>query len=329
MANGKSLRIALQMDPLSGINPETDSSFVLGLGAQERGHTLYTYQPQHLFWQEGHLRARLWPTTLRREKGNPFTLGAPEIRALDEEVDVILLRQDPPFDMGYITNTFLLELAAQKKPVKIINDPVGVRNAPEKLLITHFPDLIPPTLIASDPAAIGAFAATHGKIVAKRLHGNAGRDVFLFRHDEKALLDFAAQHFAASREPVMLQPFLPAVEEGDKRIILFDGKIAGALRRLPATGDFRANLAQGATAHKTDITDDDRKICAALGPMLRAMGLYFVGLDVIGGKLIEINVTSPTGLQSINALYDLHGKFRMEMLFWQGVEYDIWGQFDE
>lgn len=309
------------MDPLEGLNINGDSTFVLGLGAQERGHTLFHYEPHNITWREGRLLAHGHRIELRREKGNHFTKAAPETVALDEDFDVILLRQDPPFDMGYITSTYLLELAAQKRDVKIINDPVGVRNAPEKLLITHFAPFIPPTLISSDAHQIAIFVGEYGDVVAKRLYGNAGRDVFRFTQNEKGVLDFAARTLAEAREPIMLQPFMPEITtEGDKRIILFGGEVVGAFRRLPAAGDFRANLAQGGTASITTLTPAERQLCDALAPLLQAMGLYFVGLDVIGGKLIEINVTSPTGLQNINNLYNLVDAERMEMRFWQGLE---------
>lgn len=315
MAMSTPLRIALQMDPLASINIHGDSTFVLGLGAQELGHTLYAYQPQHLFWHEGAVMARAQKITLRREAGNHFTAGPAHLINLSKDIDIILLRQDPPFDLGYVTNTHLLD--AVRGP-RIINNPAGVRNAPEKLLMLRWPELLPPTLIASDATDITAFAKEHGLVVAKRLYGNAGKDVFRFSAQElDALLAFAAAHFEKNREPVLLQPFLPEIADGDKRIILFDGKPVGVMKRMPAKGEFRANLALGASAHATVLTARDREICETIAPTLRAMGLYFAGIDVIGDYLIEINVTSPTGLQGINRLYDLKGDARMEMLFWE------------
>jgi glutathione synthase len=314
----KKLRVALQMDPLHGINMNGDSTFVLGLGAQELGYTLYSYQPQHMFWREGRVMAQAQKTILRRNAGNHFTLEAPELIDLSNDVDVILLRQDPPFDMGYITNTHLLD---NVKNTRIINNASAVRNAPEKLLMLRWPEILPPTLITSDANAITDFAKQYGNIVGKKLYGNAGRDVFRFSHDAlPELLNFAATHFAQTKEPVLLQPFLPEIKDGDKRIILFDGDPVGVMKRMPAAGEFRANLALGATAHPCELTQRDRDICMFIAPTLQKMGLYFAGIDVIGDYLIEINVTSPTGLQSINALYNLHGDARMEMRFWKGLE---------
>lgn len=311
------LRVALQMDPLSGINPEGDSSFLLGLGAQARGYALYSYQPEQLSWRGNGLYAPLRPTTLRHARNDFFTLGDPVVSRLDEAVDVILLRQDPPFDMGYMTSTYLLDRLKGK--VRVVNDPTGVRNAPEKLAITRFPHLVPPTLVTSDAAEAMDYAAQHKMVVAKRLYGNAGKDVFKFKADDVALHQFVTAQKMMAREPVMLQPFLPEISEGDKRVILFNGKPVGAMRRVPAAGNFLANLAQGARAEACDINDRERLICSELEPFLKAEGLYFVGIDIIGNYLIEINVTSPTGLQSINRLYDLQGDARMEHIFWENL----------
>ncbi len=312
------LRIALQMDPLEGININGDSTFVLGLGAQELGYTLYAYQPGQLFWRDGQVMARAQEVQLRREAGNHFTVIQNRLINLSDDVDIILLRQDPPFDMGYITNTHLLDTI---QDVRIINNPTAVRNAPEKLLMLRWPELLPPTLITHDARDITEFTKQYGQVVAKKLYGNAGRDVYRFTLAElDKLLEFAATHLRETSEPILLQPFLPEISNGDKRIILFDGKAVGVMQRMPVAGEFRANLALGATAHACAMTARDSEICEIIGPTLRDMGLYFAGIDVIGDYLIEINVTSPTGLQGINTLYNLQGDARMEMLFWKGLQ---------
>ena len=314
----KKLRIALQMDPLAGINIKGDSTFLLGLGAQELGYTIYAYHPRDIFWRDGEVMARGEEVQLRREEGNHFTMLNKRLLNLDEDIDVILLRQDPPFDMGYITNTHLLD---QLKYTRVINNPSAVRNAPEKLLMLRWPEVLPPTLISFDARDITEFTKQYGTVVAKKLYGNGGRDVFRFSVAElDTLLALAHAHVIASGEPLMLQPFLPEISNGDKRIILFDGKPVGVMKRMPAAGDFRANMALGGTPHVTDLTNRDKEICAIIGPTLRDMGLYFAGIDVIGDYLIEINVTSPTGLQGINMLYNLQGDNRMEMLFWKGLQ---------
>lgn len=315
----KKRHIALQMDHPSRINIQSDSTFLLGLGAQELGHSLYFYEAHQLTWREGRLIAPLQPLTFRREAGNHFTLGPPVLTELARAVDVILLRQDPPFDMGYITATYMLDTI--KEEVRIINDPTGVRSAPEKMLITHFPSIIPPTLVTADWDEARQFAAQHGEVVAKRLYGNAGKDVFRFKAGDSMLQELLQQNFAERREPIMLQPFLPDIVNGDKRIILFDGKPVAAMRRVPAKGNFLANIAQGATAQICEMTDQDRLICSTIEPSLKSLGIYFSGIDIIQEKLIEINVTSPTGLQGVNRLYDLKDNKRMEMLFWKGLEF--------
>jgi glutathione synthase len=311
------MKIALQMDPIEAINFDGDSSFVLGLGAQELGHQLFYYQPKDLFWLNGTLCAHAAPLHLRREKGNHFSLAPRRVMVLEDELDVILLRQDPPYNMGYLTTTYVLETIAHK--VRVVNDPAGVRNAPEKMLITHFAHYMPPTLISSDADDIEAFAKPHDYVVAKKIYGHGGRDVYKFARSDPALLAFAADHLKATGEPIMLQPFLPEIKNGDTRVILFNGESVGALKRIPAKGNFIANLAQGGAAEKTELTARDKEICNAIAPTLRAMGLYFVGIDLIGDYLIEINTTSPTGLQSINRLYGLTGNDRMEMRFWKGL----------
>jgi glutathione synthase len=294
-----SLAVAIQMDPIETINIDADSTFALALEAQRRGHTLHHYLPRQLTLTDGRLTARARPLEVRRERGRHFTLGAPETLAL-AQMDVILMRQDPPFDMAYITATHLLEHVRDE--VLVINDPVSVRNAPEKLFATHFPGLMPPTLITSDRDAIMEFRREHGEIILKPLFGNGGAGVFrLGPADENlnALLELFTQIY---REPIIVQRYLPEIRQGDKRIILVDGEAAGGVLRVPPAGEARANLHVGGTAVKTVLTAREHEICAAIGPTLKEQGLVFVGIDVIGDYLTEINVTSPTGIQEINRL---------------------------
>jgi glutathione synthase len=294
-----SLAVAIQMDPIETINIDADSTFALALEAQRRGHTLHHYLPRQLTLTDGRLTARARPLEVRRERGRHFTLGAPETLAL-AQMDVILMRQDPPFDMAYITATHLLEHVRDE--VLVINDPVSVRNAPEKLFATHFPGLMPPTLITSDRDAIMEFRREHGEIILKPLFGNGGAGVFrLGPADENlnALLELFTQIY---REPIIVQRYLPEIRQGDKRIILVDGEAVGGVLRVPPAGEARANLHVGGTAVKTVLTAREHEICAAIGPTLKEQGLVFVGIDVIGDYLTEINVTSPTGIQEINRL---------------------------
>jgi glutathione synthase len=294
-----SLAVAIQMDPIETINIDADSTFALALEAQRRGHTLHHYLPRQLTLTDGCLTARARPLEVRRERGRHFTLGAPETLAL-AQMDVILMRQDPPFDMAYITATHLLEHVRDE--VLVINDPVSVRNAPEKLFATHFPGLMPPTLITSDRDAIMEFRREHGEIILKPLFGNGGAGVFrLGPADENlnALLELFTQIY---REPIIVQRYLPEIRQGDKRIILVDGEAVGGVLRVPPAGEARANLHVGGTAVKTVLTAREHEICAAIGPTLKEQGLVFVGIDVIGDYLTEINVTSPTGIQEINRL---------------------------
>jgi glutathione synthase len=293
------LAVAIQMDPIETINIDADSTFVLGLEAQRRGHTLYHYLPRQLSLREGRLTARARPLQLRRERGRHFALGAAAILEL-AAMDVILMRQDPPFDMAYITATHLLEHLRDK--VLVVNDPVSVRNAPEKLFATHFPGLMPPTLITSDRDEITAFRREHGDIILKPIFGNGGVGVFrLTPADENlnALLELFTQLY---REPIIVQRYLPEVRQGDKRIVLVEGMPMGGVLRVPAVGEARANLHVGGKAVKTTLTPREREICAAIGPTLKARGLVLVGIDVIGDYLTEINVTSPTGIQEIDRL---------------------------
>lgn len=294
-----SLTVAIQMDPIESINIDGDSTFVMGLSAERRGHKLYYYLPRDLSFRDGRVTAWAKPLTLRREKGNHFTAGAAEVIDL-AKVDVVLMRQDPPFDMAYITATHILEHIHPK--TLVVNDPVHVRNAPEKLFVTRFPDLMPPSLITSDRREILEFRAEHKDIIVKPLYGNGGAGVFHIRPDDEnltALLELFTQLY---REPVIVQRYLPEVRLGDKRIILIDGKAAGAVNRVPAVGDLRANMVRGGAARPTDLSKKELEICEAIGPALRERGLLLVGIDVIHGKLTEINVTAPTGVRAIKKL---------------------------
>jgi glutathione synthase len=290
------LSVAIQMDPIEGIDIDADSTFALALEAQRRGHELYHYLPSDLIFRQGRVTAIGRPLTVRRQKGDHFAFGAAETIDI-ARFDMVLMRQDPPFDMAYITATHILEHVHPK--TFVVNDPVHVRNAPEKLFVTHFPDLMPPTLITSDRAEIRAFRQEYRDIIVKPLFGNGGAGVFHVDPDDdnlNALLELFTQLY---REPVVVQQYLPEIRAGDTRIILIDGEAAGAVRRVPKAGEARANLHVGAKAEKAELTPRDREICAAIGPELARRGLIFVGIDVIGDYLTEINVTSPTGIQEI------------------------------
>lgn len=308
-----SLAVAIQMDPIETIDINADSTFVLALEAEARGHGLYHYLPRHLSFKHGRVVAKARPLKVRREAGNHFSLGSP-IELDLAAVDIVLMRQDPPFDMAYITATHLLEHIHPK--TLVVNDPVHVRNAPEKLFVTHFPQLMPPTLISSDVEEIQAFRAEHRDIIIKPLFGNGGAGVFHLRPDDEnlqALLELFTQLY---REPIMVQRYVPEVRKGDKRIILINGKAAGALNRVPKAGESRSNLHVGGTAEASLLTKRDLEICEAIGPALERYGLLFVGIDVIGDYLTEINVTSPTGLQQI----DRFDGVKLESQIWDAIE---------
>lgn len=290
------MKVALQMDPIGAINIDADSTFRIGEEAQKRGHELFYYTPDKLFYREGGVFARGWPLVLRREKGNHFTLGE-EVEVDLSTFDVVWLRQDPPFDMGYITTTHILDRIHPK--TLVVNDPFWVRNYPEKLLVLDFPDLTPPTLVARDLATIRAFKAKHGDIILKPLYGNGGAGVFRLGPDDRNLASLHELFSGINREPLIAQKFLPAVSKGDKRIILVDGEPVGAINRVPAEGETRSNMHVGGRPEKIGLTERDREICAAIGPLLREKGQVFVGIDVIGDWLTEINVTSPTGIQEL------------------------------
>lgn len=307
------LTVAVQMDPIDRINIAGDSTFALLLEAQARGHRLLYYTPEALSQRGVDLLAPMQPLAVRDQAGDHFTLGVAAVTSLDS-VDVVLLRQDPPFDLAYITSTHLLERVHPK--TLVVNDPAGVRNAPEKLFVLDFPDLMPPTLVTRDRAAIEAFRAEHGDVVMKPLYGNGGAAVFkVTRRDPNfgSLFDLFSVTF---REPWVVQRFLPAVTQGDKRIILVDGEPLGAVNRVPAGDDIRSNMVRGGAAGATELTSREREICAAIGPELRRRGLLFTGIDVIDGHLTEINVTSPTGLRAIKRL----GGPDLAAALWDAIE---------
>ena len=308
-----SLAVAFQMDPIEGVDIDADSSFVLGLEAQARGHRLFHYLPRDLAMIDRRVVARVRPMELRREKGNHATLGAPEMSDM-ALMDVVMLRQDPPFDMSYITTTHLLEHI--HPATLVVNDPMQVRNAPEKLFANHFEGLLPPTLITADPELVREFRAEHLDIILKPLYGNGGAGVFHVTPDDENLNALLEMFTLMFREPIIVQRYQPEVRQGDKRIILIDGEPAGAINRVPPPGEARANMHVGAVPLKSDIDGREREICAAIGPTLKERGLIFVGIDVIGGYLTEINVTSPTGLQEINRFDDVN----LEGQIWDAIE---------
>lgn len=305
--------VAIQMDPIDAIDIDGDSSFVLGLEAQRRGYSLFHYGPQDLSLQNGVVSAWARKMTLQRVKGDHFTL-AEKTRINLGEVDVVLMRQDPPFDMSYITATHLLEHIHPK--TLVVNDPVHVRNAPEKLLVTHFPDLMPPTLITSNKQDIEAFRRDYKDIIVKPLFGNGGAGVFHIAPGDENLNSLLELFETLYREPLIVQAYLPEVRQGDKRVILVDGKGVAAINRVPAAGESRSNMHVGGRAEKSDLTTRDHEICEAIGPLLKEQGLIFVGIDVIGDVLTEINVTSPTGIQEANRF---NGS-ALEAEIWDAIE---------
>ena len=290
------MQIAFQMDPIESVDIAADSSFRLAIEAQERGHTVWVYEPTHLTYRTGRVLAQARKVRLQRLQGNHVeVLEQAEIDLA--EVDVIWLRQDPPFDMGYITTTHLLDMVSDR--TLIVNDPFWVRNFPEKLLVLGFPDLTPPTMIARDIAQLRDFKAEHGDVILKPLYGNGGAGVFRLGPDDRNLTSLHEVFSGINREPLIMQKFLPAVSAGDKRVILVDGEPVGAINRVPAAGETRSNMHVGGRPEKIALSDRDREICARIGPLLRERGQVFVGIDVIGEWLTEINVTSPTGIQEL------------------------------
>ena len=290
------MKIAFQMDPITGVDIDADSSFRLAEEAQKRGYDLFYYAPDKLAYEEGRITARGHDLTVQRVPGDPAVLG-PERQVDLSDFDVIWLRQDPPFDMHYITTTHLLDRLRDQ--VLVVNDPFWVRNYPEKLLVLDFPELTPPTTIARDLDTIKAFKARHGDVILKPLYGNGGAGVFKLDAADRNLTSLHELFSAFSREPMIVQKFLPDVSNGDKRVILVDGAPVGAINRVPAAGETRSNMHVGGRPEKIGLSTRDREICAAIGPLLREKGQVFVGIDVIGDYLTEINVTSPTGIQEL------------------------------
>jgi len=308
-----SLKIAVQMDPIQRINIKGDSTFALLLEAQKRGHRLGYYTPDRLALLNGRIFAQVESLSVRDTAGDYFTLREPRRTEL-AEFDVVLLRQDPPFDLAYVTTTHLLERIHPK--TLVINDPASVRNAPEKMFVTEFPDLMPPTLISRDLAEIKAFRAAHGDIVMKPLYGKGGEAVFRLAGKDLNFGSLFDLFTATFREQWVVQKFLPNIKNGDKRIILVDGEYAGAVNRIPAADDLRSNMVRGGVPAATELTKREAEICKRIGPALRDRGLLFVGIDVIDGFLTEINVTSPTGIRAIKNL----GGPDVAALIWDKIE---------
>jgi glutathione synthase len=307
------LTVAVQMDPIERINIRGDSTFALLLEAQRRGHALRYYTPDRLVMLQGDVFATVQPLKVQDVAGAHFTLGEGQRLALTS-FDVVLLRQDPPFDLAYISSTHMLERIHPK--TLVVNDPAAVRNAPEKMFVNEFPKLMPPTLLTRDLAEIKAFRAAHGDIVMKPLYGHGGGAVFRLTRDDLNFGSLYDMFTTTFREPWVIQKFLPEVKDGDKRIILVDGEFAGAVNRVPAADDLRSNMVRGGAPKETELTPREREICQTLGPKLRERGLLFVGIDVIGGWLTEINVTSPTGIRAIRSL----GGPDVAALIWDKIE---------
>lgn len=307
------MKVAVQMDPIGVVDIDADSTFRMAEEAATRGHSLFYYHVDDLAWNEGRVEATGWDLTVRRVQGDHFELGEKRVQNL-AEMDVVLLRQDPPFDMGYITNTHLLEMIHPR--TLVVNDPFWVRNCPEKLLVLDFADMSPPTMIARNLDHIKAFREKHGDMILKPLYGNGGAGVFKLKADDSNLNSLHELFTGINREPLIAQKFLPAVVEGDKRVILVDGEAVGAINRVPAKGETRSNMHVGGRPEKSPLTDRDIEICERIGPLLKERGLIFVGIDVIGGLLTEINVTSPTGIQELERFDGTN----TAQLIWEAVE---------
>ena len=307
------MKIAFQMDPIETVNINADSTFRIAEEAQARGHELFFYAPDHLAFQEGKVTARGQNFTVQRVQGQHAALS--EMQEVDlADFDVIWLRQDPPFDMHYITTTHLLDLIHPE--TLVVNDPFWVRNYPEKLLVLRFPDLTPPTTVARDLETIKAFKKKHGDVILKPLYGNGGAGVFRLDQNDRNLASLHEVFTGFSREPLIVQKFLPDVSNGDKRVILVDGEPIGAINRVPAKGETRSNMHVGGRPEKVGLTERDRRICAAIGPLLREKGQIFVGIDVIGDYLTEINVTSPTGIQELERFDGINAAEKI----WEAIE---------
>ena len=314
-----SLTVAIQMDPIERINIDADSTFALALEAQVRGHALVYYGPRELTFREGQVTAQARSLQVRAIKGDHFALGTPSVFDL-AGADVVLMRQDPPFDLAYITATHILERLQPE--TLVVNDPAHVRNAPEKLFVTLFKDLMPPTLITSDLAEIRSFREAHKEVILKPLYGNGGAGVFRVKPDDENLGALLEMFTSFYREPIVVQRYLPEVRKGDKRIILIDGQEAGAINRVPAAGEARSNMHVGGRPEPTTLTAREKQICAAIGPELKKRGLIFAGIDVIGDYLTEINVTSPTGIQEVKRFGGPDGA----KLIWDAIERRLKGK---
>ena len=308
------LKVAIQMDPIEGVNIESDTTWLQAMEAQNRGYPIWVYDFRTLALEDGRLFCRARPVTLKPVVGDHVAFGDEVKLDLSQDVDVILMRQDPPFDMAYVTATYLLETVHPK--TLVVNDPSEVRSAPEKLLVTKFPGLTPPTLISSDPVALVDFHKRHGDVVLKPLHGAAGSGVVRLKADDPNLEALIEIHATGSRDPLVIQKFIPAVSKGDKRIILIDGEPVGAINRIPAKDQVRSNLRVGGTAAPVELTPRDLEICATIGQTLKDRGLLFVGIDVIGDYMTEINVTSPTGAQQLKAFTGVDAA----ALMWDAIE---------
>ncbi len=307
------LKVAIQMDPIGSVDINADSTFRLAVEAEARGHTLFYYHVDDLFWSSGKVMAAGHDLTVRKVQGDHFTLG--ERRIVDlSDWDVVLLRQDPPFDMSYITNTHLLEQIHPR--TLVVNDPFWVRNCPEKILVLEFLDLMPPTMVARSLEAIRSFRAEHGDIIVKPLYGNGGAGIFKLVEGDSNLGSLHEMFVGINREPLMIQKFMPEVSAGDKRVIIIDGEVAGAINRVPQPGETRSNMHVGGTPEKIALSDRDREICERLGPLLKERGLIFTGIDVIGSSLTEINVTSPTGIQELERFDGVNAA----ALIWEAIE---------
>ena len=307
------LKVAIQMDPIGSVDINADSTFRLALEAEARGHSLFYYHVEDLVWRQGRVLATGHDLMVRRVQGDHFTLG--DRRTVDlADWDVVLLRQDPPFDMSYITNTHLLEQIHPE--TLVVNDPFWVRNCPEKILVLEFLDLMPPTMVARSLDAIRDFRAEHGDIIVKPLYGNGGAGVFKLTGGDSNLASLHEMFTGINREPLMIQKFLPDVSAGDKRVIIIDGEVVGAINRVPQAGETRSNMHVGGRPEKIALSDRDRDICNRLGPILRERGLIFTGIDVIGQSLTEINVTSPTGIQELERFDGVNVAARI----WEAIE---------
>lgn len=309
-----SLRVAVQMDPLESVDIEADTTFALMMEAQERGHQLFVYGPEALTWGAGEIRARARPVEVKREKGNHAAFGADTTLDLREDADIVLMRQDPPFDMSYITAAHILEML--HPDTFVVNDPFWVRSSPEKILPLDYPDLMPETLISRDVREIRQFRDRLGDIIVKPLYGNGGAGIFHLHEADRNLASLLEMFQQMFREPFIVQRYLKDVRKGDKRIILIDGEPVGAINRVPAEHDSRSNMHVGGRAEATELTEREREICARIGPSLRERGFILVGIDVIGDYMTEINVTSPTGVREVKKF----GGADIAALFWDAVE---------